>query len=271
MSGGRNILGNSDEVCRKLLDAGERFDLILTDPPYNVGKNFGNREDRKKPEEYYRLMSERMELYRGLLTDNGSVVSFSGKPFLCYVQMAMYNAGLFYRHLSVWQYDNGTSRSVNEPKQAFDPFLWYSKDDSDFVYNVDAVRVPYKSTERVKNPVYKKRADGSIYAWTPNPLGAMRNDVWAFPTLAGKLYKDERTDHPTQKPESLITELIKAHCPIKDGKFCGRILDPFHGSGTVGVCCEKLNRLGHDIEWVGIELEKRWVDAANARLDALLQ
>lgn len=261
-----NICGNSDLICKELLEGGMKFDLILTDPPYNVGKNFGNKEDRKSPEEYYSLMKERMSIYAKLLTDNGSIVSFSGKPCFCYIQMAMYEAGLHYRHLSVWQYDNGTSRSVNEPKQAFDPFLWCSKNDNDFTYNVDAVRVPYKSTERVKNPVYKKRADGSIYAWTPNPLGAMRNDVWAFPTLAGKLYQDERTEHPTQKPEALITELVKAHCPIVDGKFCGRILDPFHGSGTLGVCCEKLNKSGHDIEWLGIELEQKWVDVANKRL-----
>lgn len=262
-----NVCGNSDEVCKTLLDEGQRFDLVLTDPPYNVKKNFGNREDSKTPEEYFDLMQKRFALYHKLLKDNGSVVSFSGNPYFCYIQLAMYKAGFHYRHFSIWQYDNGTSRSIREPKQAFDPFLWCSKNDKEIVYNVDLIRVPYKSTERVKNPVYKKRADGTIYAWTPNPLGAMRNDVWAYPTLAGKLYEEERTDHPTQKPESLITELIKAHYPLVDGKLCGRILDPFHGSGTLGVCCEKLNKEGHKIDWVGIEMEEKWVEVANKRLE----
>ena len=95
----------------------------------------------------------------------------------------------------------------------------------------------------------------------------MRGDIWAFPTLAGKAFKDEKTSHPTQKPEALITELIKAHCPKnKDGKYEGCILDPFHGSGTLGVCCEKLNKQGHNIKWIGIELEKKWSDICSERL-----
>ena len=97
----------------------------------------------------------------------------------------------------------------------------------------------------------------------------MRGDIWNFPTLAGKRFKEERTDHPTQKPESLIIELIKAFCPMRDGKFVGKIIDPFHGSGTLGVCCEKLNNEGHNIEWTGIELEKKWCDVANARLNKI--
>ena len=95
----------------------------------------------------------------------------------------------------------------------------------------------------------------------------MRGDVWDFPTLAGKRFAKEKTTHPTQKPESLITELIKAFCPMKDGKYVGTILDPFHGSGTLGVCCEQLNLLGNEIEWTGIELEQKWCDIANERLE----
>ena len=41
----------------------------------------------------------------------------------------------------------------------------------------------------------------------------MRGDVWAFPTLAGRAFKNEKAVHPTQKPEALIIELIKAFCP----------------------------------------------------------
>ena len=79
-------------------------------------------------------------------------------------------------------------------------------------------------------------------------------------------FKKERTVHPTQKPESLITELIKAFCPMKDGHYVGKILDPFHGSGTLGICCEKLNREGNNILWTGVELEKKWCNIANERL-----
>ena len=48
--------------------------------------------------------------------------------------------------------------------------------------------------------------------------------------------------------------------------FSGSILDPFSGAGTLGVCCEKLNKTGHNIQWTCIEIEKKWCDIANKRL-----
>ena len=47
------------------------------------------------------------------------------------------------------------------------------------------------------------------------------------------------------------------------------VLDPFGGSGTLGICCEKLNQQGHKISWLSIELEKKWVDISNDRLIAI--
>ena len=106
--------------------------------------------------------------------------------------------------------------------------------------------------------------------WKPNPKGALRGDIWEYPTLAGSLYKEERTDHPTQKPIALFIDLIRAFCPKNEnGEYHGLILDPFHGSGTLGVCCEMLNNEGHKISWVGIELEKQWCDIAELRLKKL--
>ena len=48
-----------------------------------------------------------------------------------------------------------------------------------------------------------------------------------------------------------------------------RILDPFHGSGTLGVCCEKLNKLGNKIDWTGIELEDQWCNVAQERIEKI--
>ena len=181
----------------------------------------------------------------------------------------MYEAGLSYRRLNIWHYENGFSRSKKEPATHYEPFLWFSKSAKNWCYNVDEVSVPYKSTERLKSPVKYKDSKGNEKIWIPSEKGSMRGDVWDFPTLAGKAFKEERTEHPTQKPESLITELIKAFCPMKEGKFNGSILDPFHGSGTLGVCCEKLNKQGHHIIWTGIEVEKRWCDVAINRLNSI--
>jgi DNA modification methylase len=113
-------------------------------------------------------------------------------------------------------------------------------------------------------------SNGFRKKWLPNEKGALRSDIWEFPTLAGKVYEREKTPHPTQKPESLITELIKAFCKKNNqGFYECTILDPFHGSGTLGVCCEKLNKDGHKINWIGIELEEKWVKITNDRISSI--
>lgn len=268
----RVIRGNSDEILKQFIDKGLKFDFICTDPPYNLNKDFGNDSDKLKLEDFLTITEFRIQMCKQLLTPTGSILWFGIHHYIGFIQTIMYKVGLNYRRMNIWYYENGFSRSSKAPLTQYEPFLWFSNSKSKWTYNVDDVRVPYKSTERLKNPVYYKDKNGKKKVWKPNPNGAMRGDVWAFPTLAGKAYIKEKTEHPTQKPESLITELIKAYCPKnKDGFYEGVILDPFHGSGTLGVCCEKLNREGHHIRWIGIELEQRWCDVANKRLSNILK
>lgn len=264
------ICGNCDEVLTEFIQKGIHFDLVLTDPPYNINKNFGNNSDCLPLPEFIDVTKERVTKIKELLTPTGSLIWFGIHDYIAFVQVAMFEAGLNYRRLNIWHYENGFSRSKKEPATHYEPFLWFSKDSKKWTYNVDDVRIPYKSTDRLKSPVKYKGPNGETKIWQPNPLGAMRGDIWDFPTLAGKRFEKERTSHPTQKPESLITELIKSFCPKNsEGKYCGYILDPFHGSGTLGVCCEKLNKEGHNIKWVGIELERKWCDIAQSRLDKI--
>lgn len=262
------ICGDSDLLMDEMIKRGERYDLILTDPPYNLNKDFGNDSDCLSVPEFVKITKNRVKKMKELLTDNGSLIWFGIHDYIGYIQISMYEVGLNYRRMNIWHYENGFSRSKKSPATTYEPFLWFSKHPKKWIYNVDAVRIPYKSTERLKSPVKYKDANGNMKIWTPNPKGAMRGDIWDFPTLAGKSFEKERTSHPTQKPESLIKEIIKAFCPMKEGKYEGRILDPFHGSGTLGVCCEKLNLEGHNISWTGIEIEKKWCDIAQKRLDA---
>ena len=264
------INGDSDVILKQLLDEGIKVDLVLTDPPYNLNKDFGNDSDKLKLSDFLSVSRTRIELCRDLLKPRGSIIWFGIHHYIGFIQTIMYEVGLNYRRLNIWYYENGFCRLKTAPLTQYEPFLWFSKSDKKWTYNVDDVRVPYKSTERLKNPVYYKNSRGERVEWRPNPLGAMRGDIWSFPTLAGKLYENEKTEHPTQKPEALITEIIKAFCPKNnEGKYEGLILDPFHGSGTLGVCCERLNHEGHNISWIGIELEKKWCDVAQQRLDTL--
>lgn len=258
---------DSDHLMQQMIDAGLKFDLILTDPPYNLNKDFGNDSDCLDLPEFLEVTRKRIALCKQLLTPTGSIIWFGIHHYIGFIQVIMYEAGLHYRRMNIWHYENGFSRVKTSPAAQYEPFLWFSNSPKKWTYNADDVRVPYKSTERLKNPVYYTGKNGEKKVWTPNPAGALRGDIWSFPTLAGKLYEKEKTPHPTQKPESLIMELIKAYCPKdSEGHYCGTIFDPFHGSGTLGVCCEKLNQQGHNIRWIGSELECRWCEIANERL-----
>lgn len=262
--------GNSDLLLQELINSNFKFDLILTDPPYNLNKDFGNKSDSLSLDDFISINKTRIHMCHQLLEKDGSLLWFGIHKFIGFLQVLMYEEQLYYRGMNIWFYENGFSRSKKIPATQYEPFLWFSNNDKKWIYNADDVRVPYKSEERLKNPVYYKDSKGNRKEWRPNPNGALRGDIWNFPTLAGKNFAKERTEHPTQKPENLITELIKAFCPKnKDGKYEGTILDPFHGSGTLGVCCEKLNKQGHNIRWIGIELEQKWVDVCNDRLEKL--
>lgn len=261
------INGDCDSILDELIEKNVKYDLILTDPPYNINKDFGNDSDCLTVDDFKDITQLRIKKFKQLLTPTGSIIWFGIHDYICYVQVAMYDAGLYYRRMNIWHYENGFSRSKKEPATHYEPFLWFSNNSRKWTYNVDEVRVPYKSTERLKCAVNYTNAKGEKKTWLPNPKGSMRGDIWNFPTLAGKRFESEKTDHPTQKPEALISELIKAFCPMESGIYTGKILDPFHGSGTLGVCCEKLNVQGNDIKWTGIELEKRWCDIARQRLE----
>ncbi len=265
------ICGDSDILIDEMIEKNIKYDLVLTDPPYNINKDFGNNSDKLTVEEFIDVTNKRIEKLKKVLTPYGSILWFGIHNYIGYIQIAMYNAGLYYRRINIWHYENGFSRSTKEPATHYEPFIWFSMNKKKWTYNCDEVRVPYKSAKRLKSQVKYKGSDGTEKIWTPNPKGSMRGDIWDFPTLAGKRFEKEKTIHPTQKPESLITELIKAFCPMENGIYKGRILDPFHGSGTLGVCCEKLNRKGNNIFWTGIEIEEKWCDIANERIKAITE
>lgn len=250
---------------QELIDNGTKVDLILTDPPYNIGKNFGtNDTDNYSLPEFLYYTKQRLKMCKELLSDNGSIVWFCSHKYVGFIQVMMYELELRYRRMLIWHYDNGMSRQRKTPVTSYEPILWFSKSDS-WTYNADDVRVPYK-TERVKNPCYKKNSKGEKVAWYPNPNGALRSDTFDYPVLSGKLYEKEKTAHPTQKPEALIDVLLKAFCPKKNGIYDGIVFDPFCGSGTTAVCCKKLNLTGNNITCYTCELEKQWYELANKRL-----
>lgn len=263
------IKGDCRLVLDELIAQGIKYDLILTDPPYNIGKDFGNDSDRLPLGLYLKSMYGVIDKLSLLLTDFGSLVWFSIHDYVGYFQVHMYEAGLSYRRMNIWHYLNGFSRSANVPTAQYEPFLWFSKDSSHWTYNANEIRVPYRSSARLKNPIKYRDSKGNVKIWQPSEKGALHGDVWEYPTLAGSPFAQERTAHPSQKPLSLFTDILRALCPMRNGLFSGAVLDPFLGVGTTALSCETLNGSGSAIKWTGIEIESRWCEIAQQRINAL--
>ena len=109
------INGDCDTVLQKMVDDGVKYDLILTDPPYNVGKDFGNTSDKLPLDVFLKSMYHRIDMLKQLLSDTGSIIWFGIHDYICYIQVYMYQAGLFYRRMNIWHYENGFSRSTFLP------------------------------------------------------------------------------------------------------------------------------------------------------------
>ena len=235
----------------KKLKAGV-FNLIIADPPYNLNKDFGPWKEIEHRSEWKDWTRQWLSEAMRVLSDKGNIFVYGIHHHQCWVQCLMYELGFIYRRQIIWYYENGFAgygkRSLNA---CYEPILWFSKTD-DYIYH--QIREPYKSQERLKHKITK---NGKV--WTPNPEGRMAGDVWFFPTLAGRRFRDEKVDHPTQKPVSLSTRLVRYFSNPGD-----TILVPFVGSGSECVAAASEGR-----GYIGFELNPSYVEIAKKRLVAL--
>ena len=111
----KNYNCDSDIFVKKEIDNNVKFDLILTDPPYNLNKDFGNSSDCLPLDEFLKVTEKRINTYKDLLTDTGSIIWFGIHNYIGFIQVIMYNAKLNYRRMYIWYYENGFSRNVTSP------------------------------------------------------------------------------------------------------------------------------------------------------------
>lgn len=241
-------LGDCIELLKKLED--NSVDLIIADPPYNLGKNFGPKSKIwKNTEEWYHWCTQWLDLCMQKLKPTGSIFIYGIHNYLCYLQVYLMNQGYYYRRQFIWYYENGFSGFTKMPAAFYEPLLWISKGET---FTFHQIREPYKSTERLKNKITKK--DGTV--WTPNPEGRIAGDVWQFPVLAGKRFANEKVDHPTQKPLSISTRIVKHFSNEGD-----LIVIPFAGSGSECVACAELKR-----NFIGFEINDKYMPIIYDRL-----
>lgn len=244
-----NQIYNSDLLLEMKNIESESFDLVIADPPYNLGKDFGEWDERKKKDKWLPWSKLWIDEVLRVLKPNGNLFIYGIHKHLCWIQCYLYEQKMEYRRQIIWHYENGfAGYSKNTLAAHYEPLLWFSKG-SKYTYN--PIREPYKSAERLKHKITK---NGKV--WIPNPEGRLAGDVWSFPTLAGRRFKDEKVDHPTQKPLSISRRIVKHFSNEGD-----LILIPFAGSGSECVASLELKR-----KFIGFELNTRYVEIANKRL-----
>jgi len=232
----RLIQGDCLRVLPTLAD--ESIDLIVTDPPYGIT----NKKDDI-------INTDFIVGCNRILKNTGSLYCFCGAKTINRFMNEFEKHGLIWRNTLIWYYENSVSRQEKSFVTSYEPCLFYTKTD-EYTFNLDEIREPYKSTERIKHKVIK---NGKV--WKPNPLGRKRKDVLNVPTLVGRRFAKERLPHIWQKPEKLIEVLVKASS--KQGDW---ILDPFLGSGTTMKVAQDLGR-----SCIGIELESKYCDMVKKR------
>jgi len=214
----------------------ESVDLIIADPPYNLGKDYGNNNDRKSKDEYLEFSYKWLSQAKRVLSPDGSLYVFMGFKHISHIYNILENdLRMNFVNWICWHYTQGIGKTKGySPRH--DDILLFSKS-SKFIFNLDAVRVPQKYYRKVNNM-----------------RGANPGDVWEFSHV--HFCHENRQIHPTQKPEGLIERMVLA-------SSCegNKILDPFCGSGTTLRVCQQLKRNA-----IGIEINPEYVEMIRARL-----
>ena len=244
----KNIVHQSDvlDFLKQLPDASAQ--LIIADPPYNLGPKFGNSKEWVNDSDWLAWCVEWLAECKRVLSNDGNLFVYGIHHYLCFIQVELYGLGLEYRRQIIWNYENGFSSYKRSLATHYEPLLWFSKSNE---YYFNEIREPYKSAERLKNKVTK---NGKV--WTPHPDGRIAGDVWRFPTLAGKRFASEKVGHPTQKPLSISDRLIEHF-----SEPGATVLVPFAGSGSECVAAQRNGR-----EFLACELNPTYVELANDRL-----
>jgi site-specific DNA-methyltransferase (adenine-specific) len=214
----------------------DSVDLVVADPPYNIGKNYGNNHDIRHFREYLQFSESWLQEAHRVLSAHGTIYVFMGFRFISYLYDILdQRLGMHFNSWITWHYTQGMGR-VRGFSPRHDDILMFTKTDH-YKFNIESVRVPQK--------YYRDRN---------NMAGANPGDVWAFSHV--HYSNPEREDHPTQKPEALIARMVLASSDEDD-----LVLDPFFGSGTTLRVCQALNR-----RCIGIELNPDYVVLARRRL-----
>ena len=258
----RIVVGDALAEMRKIVSA-DLFDVAVVDPPYNIGKNFGNNDDRRAMPDYLRWTDDILDEALRLVKPSAPVYVYGQSEILARVAA---RRPLENQRWMVWHYTNKTVPRLNFWQRSHESILCLWKGRRPKI-RADAVREPY--TEHYKKCAGKVRREtfcrysskGRRTIYNAHPNGALPRDVLKSPALAGGAGFVERwflcrtcggvfaprelarhrghdvLKHPTQKPGGLSERLLLSAVAPFSG---GRVLIPFAGSGSECVAAKGL-------------------------------
>lgn len=232
------ILYNRDCMAAMRRIKRDSVDLIVTDPPYNLGNFMKDRDtnlskmrdnffatagwDNMEFKDWKASMDSFFKSASRVMKNGGSMIVFMAIIKVETIIKLAEKYGFYYKTTGIWHKTNPMPRNMN----------------LHFV----------NSTEAWIYFTYKTRTG------TFNNSGAMLHDF--IETSVTPNGERKYGKHPTQKPESLIKHFVDVLSNEEDW-----ILDPFMGSGTTGVVAKKSNR-----NFVGIELNEEYYKIAEERI-----
>ncbi|WP_200884570.1 DNA-methyltransferase [Methylotenera sp. N17] len=249
-------LWNGDvEAFLKCLPEEPIFDMIVSSPPYNIGKAY---ESKASLEHYLNWQERIIDLMIPLLKDTGSLCWQVGNyvdngqiiPLDIEFAPIFKKHALQLRNRIIWHFGHGL-HTKHRFSGRYETVMWYTKTDN-YLFDVDPIRVPskYPGKKHFKGPNAGKLSG--------NPLGKNPEDVWSIPNV--KSNHVEKTDHPCQFPVGLIERLV-----LSMSKPGGLIFDPYAGVASTGVAAAI-----HDRKFIGCELNKSYVKTGIKRLQEAL-
>lgn len=242
--------GDCLELLRQIPD--NSIQLIITSPPYNIGKEY---EKKLKLETYLEQQKDVIKECERVLKEKGSICwqvgNYVDKGSIIPLDTVLYpifrDLGFVLRNRIIWHFEHGLHCSKRFSGR-YESIIWFTRNTKDYVFNLDPVRVPQKYPGKK----YFKGPKAGQYSC--NPLGKNPGDVWDIPNV--KSNHVEKTEHPCQFPVGLIERLVLSMSNEGDVVF-----DPFLGTGTSIVAAIRHNRRG-----VGAETEKKYVSISKKRI-----
>lgn len=235
------ILGDSLEVLRKIKSNSVK--LVFADAPYNIGKDFGNNQDKwETVEAYINWCKEWIDECMRILTDDGSMYFMTATQHMPYLDIYVTQK---YNVLCriVWTYDSSGVQSKKMYGSLYEPILMINKSaKARYTFNHQDIMVEAKTGATRKLIDYRKDP--------PQPYNTEKvpGNVWDFSRVRFKM--EEYENHPTQKPEALLERIIKASSNVGDV-----VLDPFSGSFTTSAVAVRLGRVA-----VGIDMNEEYFE-----------